>query len=84
VRGDVEVTMRNKPHDEAMAELYRSHPAFALEVINGTLEDGNRAELLTVLHHMAQAFGGVPAILKAMGMRPAVQPMQSALPVHAA
>jgi DNA-binding phage protein len=84
VRGDFEVTMRSKPHDEAMAELYRSDPAFALEVINGTLEDGNRAELLTVLHHMAQAFGGVPAILKAMGLRLAVQPMPSSPPVHAA
>lgn len=76
--------MRSKPHDEAMAELYRSDPGFALEVINGTLEDGNRAELLIVLHHMAQAFGGVPAILKAMGLRLAVQPMPSSPPVHAA
>jgi len=83
VRGDFEVTMRSKPHDKAMAELYRSDPAFALEVINGTLEDGNRAELLTVLHHMAQAFGGVSAILKAMGLRLAVQPMPSSPPVDA-
>lgn len=75
--------MRSKPHDKAMAELYRSDPAFALEVINGTLEDGNRAELLTVLHHMAPAFGGVSAILKAMGLRLAVQPMPSSPPVHA-
>ena len=76
--------MRSKPHDEVRVELYRSDPSFAVEVINGTLEDGNRAELLPVLHHMAQAFGGVPAILKAMGLRLAVQPMPSSPPVHAA
>ena len=96
--------MRSRPHDEAMAELYRSDPAFALEVINGILEDGDQAELLTVLRHMTQAFGGVQniavqaqlnptqlyrtlspkgnpalsslsAILKAMGLRLAVQPI---------
>ena len=96
--------MRSRPHDEAMAELYRGDPAFALEVINGILEDGDQAELLTVLRHMTQAFGGVQAvavqahlnptqlyrtlspkgnpalsslsaILKAMGLRLAVQPI---------
>ncbi|WP_414442357.1 DNA-binding protein [Burkholderia sp. 22PA0106] len=76
--------MRSRPHDEAVAELYRSDPAFALEVINGILEDGNQAELLTVLRHIAQAFGGVPAILKAMGLRLAVQPPPSSPSVHAA
>lgn len=87
-----------------MAELYRADPAFALEVINGILEDGDQAELLIVLRQMAQAFGGVQAvaeqahlnptqlyrtlspkgnpalsslsaILKAMGLRLAVQPL---------
>ena len=103
--------MRSKPHDDAMAELYRSDPALALEVINGILADGDQAELLTVLRQMAQAFGGVQAvaeqahlnptqhyrtlspkgnpalnsltaILKAMGMRLAVQPLTSP-PGHA-
>ena len=45
-----------------MAELYRSDPALALEVINGILADGDQAELLTVLRQMAQAFGGVQAV----------------------
>ncbi len=96
--------MKNKPHDEAMAELYRSDPVFALEVVNNILEDGDQAELLIVLRQMAQAFGGVQvvaeqahlnptqlyrtlspkgnpalsslsAILKAMGLRLAVQPL---------
>ncbi|MBF9264849.1 hypothetical protein [Paracidovorax cattleyae] len=37
-----------RPHDETVAGLNRSDPAFALEVINGILEDGNQAELLTM------------------------------------
>ena len=98
--------MRSRPHDEAMAELYRGDPAFAIEVLNGILEEGDQAELLTVLRQMAQAFGGVQvvaeqahlnatqlyrtlspkgnpalsslsAILRAMGLRLAVQPLAS-------
>ena len=101
--------MKSKPHDDAMAELYRGDPVFALEVINGILEDGDQAELLIVLRQMAQAFGGVQAvaeqahlnptqlyrtlspkgnpalsslsaILKAMGLRLAVQPLAASAP----
>jgi len=103
----IEATMRSRPHDEAMAELYLSDPALALEVINGILEEGDQGELLTVLRHMTQAFGGVQvvaeqanlnptqlyrtlspkgnpalsslsAILRAMGLRLAVQPLSTA------
>lgn len=102
--GNGERMMKSRPHDDAMAELYRGDPVFALEVINGILEDGDQAELLIVLRQMAQAFGGVQAvaeqahlnptqlyrtlspkgnpalsslsaILKAMGLRLAVQPL---------
>jgi len=98
--------MKNRPHDDAMVELYRSDPALALEVINSILEDGDQAELLVVLRQLAQALGGVPAlaqqarlnptqlyrtlspsgnpalssllvILKALGLRLAVQPLAS-------
>ena len=50
---------RSTPHDEAMAELYRSDPAFAVEVVNGILKDGDQAELLVVLRQMVRAFGAV-------------------------
>jgi probable addiction module antidote protein len=102
--GNGERKMKSRSHDDAMAELYRSDPALALEVINGILEDGDQAELLIVLRQLAQAFGGVQAvaeqahlnptqlyrtlspkgnpalsslsaILKAMGLRLAVQPL---------
>jgi probable addiction module antidote protein len=98
--------MKSRAHDEAMAELYRKDPEFALQVINNILEDGDQGEMLIVLRQMAKSFGGVQtvadkahlsatqlyrtlspdgnpvlsslsAILKAMGLRLAVQPVQT-------
>ena len=62
--------MRSRTHDDAMAELYRSDPALALDVINGILEDGDQAELLTVLRQLAQAFGGVQAVAEQAQLNP--------------
>ncbi|AYD66797.1 addiction module antidote protein [Achromobacter sp. LC458] len=96
--------MKSRPHDEAMAELYRDDPALAVDLINSVLEDGTQAELLIALRQLTQAFGGVQAvaaqahlnptqlyrtlspqgnpalssltaILKALGLRLAVQPL---------
>lgn len=36
--------MRSRLHDDAMAELYRNDPTFALEVVNVILEDGDQAK----------------------------------------
>ena len=33
--------MNDKPHDEAMIEMYRKDPEFARQVINSILEDEN-------------------------------------------
>ena len=57
--------MKNsKSNDDAMAELYRKDPAFAIAVINNILadDDSNQAELLVVLRQMTAAFGGVQAV----------------------
>lgn len=62
--------MKDRPHDDAMAELYRGDPAFAPEVINGILEDGDQAELLIVPRQMAQAFGGVQAVAEKARLNP--------------
>ena len=96
--------MKDRAHDEAMAEIYREEPAYALQLLNSILEDGDQSELLIALRQMAKAFGGVQAvaeqahlnptqlyrtlspngnpglssfsaILKAIGLRLAVQPM---------
>ena len=98
--------MKDRAHDDAMAQVYREDPAYAAQLLSSILEDGDQAELLTVLRQMTKAFGGVQtiaeqahlnptqlyrtlssegnpalssfsAILKAMGMRLAVQPMHA-------
>jgi probable addiction module antidote protein len=89
-----------------MAELFREDPAYAVQLLNSILEEGDQSELLITLRRMTKAFGGVPtvaetahlsttqlyrtlspdgnpvlsslsAILKAMGLRLAVQPMRN-------
>lgn len=101
--------MKERTHDEAMAEMFRQDPAYAVQLLNSILEDGEQSELLITLRQMAKAFGGVQtvaetahlsttqlyrtlspdgnpvlsslsAILKAMGLRLAVQSIQ---PQHA-
>lgn len=103
--------MKDRSHDEAMAEVFRRDPGYAVELLNSILEDGDQGELLIALRHMADAFGGVrsvaksaelnpsqlyrtlsdkgnpevrslTAILRAMGLRLAIQPIQSGAPVH--
>jgi probable addiction module antidote protein len=93
-----------------MAERFREDPAYAVQLLNSILEEGDQSELLIALRQMAKAFGGVPtvaetahlsatqlyrtlspdgnpvlsslsAILKAMGLRLAVQPVR-APPAH--
>ena len=99
--------MRDRPRDEAMAEIFQEDPAYALELLNSILEDGDQAELLIALRQMTKAFGGVQgvaekahlnatqlyrtlseggnpalssltAILKAMGLRLAVERIHAA------
>lgn len=98
--------MKDRAHDEAMAELFRDDPAYAVQLLNSILEDGEQRELLITLRQMTKAFGGVQtvaetanlsatqlyrtlspngnpvlsslsAILRAMGLRLAVQPVQA-------
>jgi len=57
--------MKDRTHDEVMAEMYREDPAYALQLLNSILEDGDQSELLIALRQMAKAFGGVQAIARA-------------------
>ena len=54
--------MRDRAHDEAMAELFQQDPAYALELLNSILEDGEQSELLIALRQMTKAFGGVQSV----------------------
>jgi probable addiction module antidote protein len=62
--------MKDKPHDVAMAELYQQDPAYAVEMLNSILEDGEQAELLVALRQMAKAFGGVQTIAEKANLNP--------------
>ncbi len=56
--------MRDRDHDEAMAELFKDDPVFAAEYLNQVLQDGEPADLLVALRQMAQAHGGVRVLAK--------------------
>ncbi|MGA9063729.1 MAG: addiction module antidote protein [Terracidiphilus sp.] len=62
--------MKDRNHDDAMAELFKKDPAYALELLNGILEDGEQGELLVVLRQMAKAFGGVPRVAEQANLNP--------------
>ena len=62
--------MKHKAHDDAMADVYQSDPAYALELLNSVLADGDQAELLVVLRQLAKAFGGVQAIAEKAHLNP--------------
>jgi probable addiction module antidote protein len=60
--------MNDRAHDEAMAEVFGNDPAYALELLNSILADGDQAELLIALRQMAKAFGGVRCVAKEAGL----------------
>lgn len=62
--------MKDRKHDDAMAELFRNDPATAAATLDAILLDGDQAELLVALRQMAKGFGGVPAIAKAAALNP--------------
>jgi probable addiction module antidote protein len=62
--------MRDRSHDDAMAEMYRDDPAFALEVLNSILEEGDQGELMVTLRQMAKAFGGVQTVAEQAQLNP--------------
>jgi probable addiction module antidote protein len=57
-----ETVMKDKPHDDAMAELYSDDPEFAVAMLNAILLDGDQAELMVMMRQMAKAFGGVQSV----------------------
>ena len=62
--------MNDRPHDEAMAEVFSNDPAYAAELLNSILADGDQAELLIALRQMAGGFGGVRGVAKVAGLNP--------------
>jgi probable addiction module antidote protein len=62
--------MKDRTHDEAMAEAYREDPTYAVRLLNSILEDGDQGEFLIALRQMAKAFGGVQAIAEQAELNP--------------
>src|SRR4051812_34905918 len=60
--------VRDRSHDEAMAEILRDDPEFAVRFLNDILEDGHQSDLLIALRQMAKAFGGVTAVAQEAGL----------------
>lgn len=49
--------VRARLHDDAMAEAFRKDPAYAVELLNSILEDGDQGELLIALRQLTKAAG---------------------------
>ena len=62
--------MRDRSHDESMAELFHGDPAYALELANSVLADGDQGEFLIVLRQMTKAFGGMKAVASMANLNP--------------
>lgn len=62
--------MKDRTHDEAMAEMYREDPAYAVQLLNSILEDGDQSELLIALRQMTKVFGGVQAVAEQAHLNP--------------
>jgi probable addiction module antidote protein len=62
--------MRDKNHDEAMAELFKEDPGYALELLNSILQDREQGELLVALRQMTKAFGGMQAVAEKACLNP--------------
>ena len=62
--------MKDRSHDDAMAEMYRDDPAFAIQLLNSILEEGDQGEFLIVLRQMTKAFGGVQAVAEQAQLNP--------------
>ena len=62
--------MKDKPHHDAMVEAYSNDPAYAVQLLNAILEDGDQSECLIALRQMAKAFGGVQALAEQAQLNP--------------
>lgn len=52
----------HRTHDEATIESFRRDPKFAAAYLNAVLDEGDRAEIMTALRYITDAFGGVSAV----------------------
>ena len=56
------------PYDAGMAELYRSRPEMAVEMLNACLEEDDQEMLLVTLRQIARNAGGMSRLATATGL----------------
>ncbi|MHA6231115.1 transcriptional regulator [Pseudomonas fluorescens group sp. PF-69] len=49
--------MKDRPHDDAMAEQFHADPAYAAELLTEVRRNGDSAELAILLRQIAKVFG---------------------------
>jgi len=54
--------MKKISFDDMMVDSFRKDPAFAAELLDEILNNGNPRELLVMLRQVCKAFGGVHAV----------------------
>lgn len=62
--------MKDRSHNEAMAELFRDDPAFAVDYLNSVIEEGDQADLLMALRQLAAASGGISSVAERAHLNP--------------
>ena len=62
--------VKDRSHDEAMAELFRDDPEFAAHFLDEILREGEQADLLVALRQLARAFGGLGAVASRAEVNP--------------
>ncbi|WP_041741018.1 DNA-binding protein [Collimonas fungivorans] len=62
--------MKDRMHDDAMAEVYRDDPAYAIQMLNSILADGDQSDLLIALRQMTKAFGGMQTVAETAQLNP--------------
>ncbi len=56
--------MRDRPYEEVMIERFRRDPAYAVELLNAVLEDGDQEELMDFLPLITAALGEAPGAVR--------------------
>lgn len=64
------MTKPYRSHADATAEMFRQDPAFAADYLDSLLADGDQADLMVALRHMADASGGVCKIAEQAQLNP--------------
>jgi DNA-binding phage protein len=60
--------MKDRLHDDAMAELFLEDPRFAVGYLSEQLRDGEQADFLIALRQFVQAHGGVQTVAEKAGL----------------